>query len=81
MFTYKNYIYGISGCEAAPYTYSIYYTAEVLGKLYPAADYGVFIPYTSISTVGFYSFPGLIMTNLKPGNEITLVINRNFNII
>lgn len=75
-FTYTNYIYGISNCEAAPSTDILWVTAEVSGTTYPAADSQIEIHSIAPTIDALYPFPGLVMTNLHQGDVITLVIHQ-----
>jgi len=71
-FTYTNYIYGITGCTAAPSTDILWVTAEVSGNLYPAVNSQVEVHSIAPTINALFPFPGLIMTNLHQGDLITL---------
>lgn len=76
-FTYTNYIDGISGCAAAPSTDIVWVTAEVSGRVYPAANSQIEIHSIVTALTPLFPFPGLIMTDLHPGDQITMVTSRS----
>lgn len=70
------YVYslGVSGCNTDEIIVTGWYTAIANGMSYPGANT---FTYTFDVSTGVlyvsYTFPGLIVTNLTPGEEITLV--------
>ena len=70
------YVYSlaVSDCQTSPITVSAWYTAYANGTAYVAENTFtyIFTGATSTMTVA-YTFPGLIVTNLEPGEEIIMV--------
>lgn len=72
---------GISGCAADPTIAVQTQFAIVDGSTYAAAELGTFIYSTAPAVTVSWTFPGLIMTNLKPGDVLLMVrmhINKGF---
>ena len=64
---------GVSDCATFPTTIFYTYTAIVYGISYTQANSGTLIFSSSAVVYDVASFPGLIMTDLRPGEIITMV--------
>lgn len=73
VFTYVD-TYVVSDCATATQVYSVWYVADVRGTPYPA-PYDVVTIGTASLPVASYSFPGLTITTLTPGEVITMVLS------
>jgi hypothetical protein len=62
-------------CSATPVTITAWRTAYLSGNPYPADPYLLIMTDQEVNTLFHtYSFPGLLLTLLKPGDIITVVI-------
>jgi hypothetical protein len=72
--TYTNTV-SVSDCETDPLSYSDFLTAFVNGTGYPAIG-PVSVTFSSAGLAyDVFTFPGLIVTLLTPGEYVTMVFN------
>jgi len=72
-FLFTNIVTGVSGCATFPTTIFDTYTAIVSGTSYTQANSGSLVFSSSVVVYDVATFPGLIMTDLRPGEIITMV--------
>lgn len=69
-------------CSATPVTITAWRTAYLSGNSYPADPYLIIMTDQETNTLFLtYSFPGLLLTGLKPGDIITVVISLSLIVV
>ena len=70
-----SWITAVDNLDATPTYYTQYYTATVSGEPYPAQNSIVLTEIITSTTYLYFpvTFPGLTVTQLSPGEAITLV--------
>ena len=77
-FTYTNVVTDINGCATFPTTVYDTFTLVAAGSTYLPKEILTHVLSTAPALYVPATFPGLIMTNLKPGERMTLV--KTFNL-
>jgi hypothetical protein len=74
MFTLTLLKTDIVDCEAEPYTETYSVTALISGTLYLAAEPFEALSFSITPVSALFSFPGLTVANLNPGDQIAMVL-------